>query len=116
MRCSEIAFDGGHVLAVVVLLLLAIFAAADAAVLLVHVGDDPNGAFWLELEELYKESGLHRDDNAGTVIEGACAQIPRIEMAADDHDLVRLLTSLQVSDDVITRRIGKRLRCERHVN
>src|SRR5438270_13174653 len=41
--------------------------------------------------------------------------MPRIEMAGNDHDLLRMLGALEVCDDVIAGHVRKLLRSEREV-
>ena len=45
--------------------------------------------------------GLHRDREASPIVDGAGSKVPGIQMTGDDHDLLGMLRSLQISDYVV---------------
>src|SRR5439155_10464782 len=47
--------------------------------------------------------GLQDDATAGAVVGGAGAEVPRVEVGADDYDLVRLLAPADLADRVVDR-------------
>ena len=47
-----------------------------------------------------QSGGAEGDGHAGTVIGGAGAQIPGIEMSADENDLVRTVRAFDLTDDI----------------
>ena len=64
------------------------FSAAQA-VFLVHPGDHPDGATRMQSQLPNEVDRFHRDRDPGAVVDRACPQVPRIEVAGDDHDLLR---------------------------
>ena len=56
---------------------------------------------------------LHRDRDARAVIDRAGPEVPGIEVAGNDHHLLRMFAAFQVADDIVARRIGQFLRRER---
>ena len=68
------------------------------------------------MELLQNLGGFHGDHYTGPVVDGAGAEIPRIEMAGNDHDLLRMFTALEVGDDVVAGDVGKLLRSEGEVD
>ena len=55
----------------------------------------------MNAELLKKMNGLHGDDDAGSVVDGSGAEVPRIEVAGNDDDLLGMLGALPVGDDVV---------------
>ena len=60
---------------------------------MVRLGLTPDG--------LERPGGLEHGHDAGAVVGGAGAQVPAIDVAADDHDLVGLLGAGDLGDRVV---------------
>src|SRR6185295_6771987 len=91
-------------------MLIAIAETAAAAVLLVVPQHDAHGAARPEIQLLHQPHRLPGDDAAATIVGGAGADVPRIQVAADDDDLLGPLASADLADDVRRRRVGLEVR------
>ena len=80
-----------------------------AAVLLVGPEHHAHGAPRPEAEPLHQPHGLPRRHRAASVVHRALPHVPRIDVAAHDDDLVRLLPSDHLGHHVARRRIGQGL-------
>jgi hypothetical protein len=71
-----------------------------------------------QVEALENFGSLHGDDDAGSVVDSAGAEVPGIEMSGDDDDLFGMLGTFEVGDDVVAGFVGKLLRseCEMHAD
>src|SRR5690348_4022107 len=83
---------------------IAIGVAARAAVFFVGPEDDAQGAPGTEPKLVDQVRGFQRGDDAGAIVLRAGADIPGIDVAADDDNFFRLLAADDFADDV--RRIG----------
>ncbi len=95
---------------------IAVGVGAAAAVLLIgpeHDADRPSGP---ETEPPHEPHRLPRGDHAAPVVHGSLAHVPRIEVTAKHHDLVRPLAAQQLRHHVTGGCVGKPpgLHPERH--
>ena len=90
------------------LMRVAIAVAATQPVFLVREEDDANGPPGLQTELLH-HPGLPGRDAAAAVVARARADVPRIEVPSDQHDLLRQLSAAQLADDVgrLAVRLGR---------
>ena len=94
MGGSGVALDGGDVVGEVVGEFGGVGAAAGASGFFVHPGDYAEGAGGAQVETLEDFGGLHGHDYAGSVVDGSGAEVPGVEMAGDDYDLLGVVVSL----------------------
>src|SRR5215472_12654280 len=61
---------------------------------------------------------FHGHADSGSIVDRSRAKIPGIKVSGDDHDLLRMLASLEVADDVVAGRVWKLLRseCQMHAH
>src|SRR5262245_58430177 len=109
MPRSQIALDCSNVIGQVVLPVLKIGRRTLQPGLLTHPGDDANRPLRFQVELLAQIGHLHRDSYSGSIIEGPCSQVPRIEMAGDNYDLVGKFASLEIGNHVMTLDVGQYL-------
>src|SRR5579883_197144 len=55
---------------------------------------------------------LQCDTDSRSIINGASAKIPGIEMARHDHDLLGMFAATQISDDIVSNGVRQSLRCK----
>ena len=91
------AGDLGHLL----LVRLDVGPRAVQALLLAREQDEADGPLGLDAHGLERPGGLEHGHDAGAVVGGAGAQVPAIDVAADDHDLVGLLGARDLGDGVV---------------
>ena len=102
MSGAGIALDGGDVVGNLRSVRLRIRLAAAATVFFVHPGDHAQRAARANMQSLQNLSSRHRDDHTRAIVNRAAPQVPGIEMAGDDDDLLRMLAPLQIGDYVVT--------------
>ena len=107
MGCAGIAFDGGDMVREVGGEFCGVGAAAGASGFFIHPGDDAEGAGGAQVQTLQNFGGLHGNDNASSVIDRASSEIPGIEMAGDDDDLLGMFGAFQVGNDVVAGFVRK---------
>src|SRR5580693_10673738 len=90
--------------------------ASGGSVFFVHPRDYAKSALGMQAELLAEICNLHGDGYACGVVNCTGAQIPRIEMSADDNDLLGMLGTFEVGNHVVTLRVGKSLRRENQVH
>ena len=73
---------------------------AAQSVLLVRPQHDAHRAPRTKPQLHHQPHGFPRDDASHAIVRRARADVPRIEMPAEQHDLVRLLASDDLADDV----------------
>ena len=93
-------------------MLLGVRGGAAQAVLFVGQQHDAHRPARPDAELLHQPQRLPRDDAADAVVGGAGADVPRVEMAAEQHDLVRLLAPADLADDVRRLDVGLVARLE----
>jgi hypothetical protein len=113
MGGAGVAFDGGYVAGEIVGVFGGVGFAAVASGFFVHPGDYAEGAGRAQVQALENFSGLHGYDYASSVVDGSGAQIPGIEVAGDDYDLLGVLGALEVGDYVVAGFVRKFLGSER---
>ena len=91
-------------------MLIAIAVAAAHAVLFVREQHHAHGALRADVQLLHQARRFPRHHAADAVVRRARARIPRIEVAADEHDLLGLLAALDLADDVEGFDVGIELR------
>ena len=62
-----------------------------------HHADGATGALWQAGDQF---GSRHGDGNAGTIINGARAQIPAVQVTADQDDFFRSLSTDDVENDI----------------
>src|SRR5207237_1433308 len=92
---------------------VAVGDASARAVLLVRKEHDADCATRTKAELFKQTHGLPRCDDASAVVLRALAHVPRINVAADDYDLVGLLSTFEFGDDV--GRLGVRKEVRAHL-
>ncbi len=65
---------------------------------------------------LQKFGRFHGDGDSGSVVDGAGAEVPGIEVAGDDDDLLGMFAAFQIGDHVIASGVGQFLRSEGEVH
>ena len=79
---------------------VAIRVAAAQAVLLVREQHHAHGPPRADIQLLHQPRGFPRHDAPHAIVRRAGADVPRIEVAADEHDLVRQLAPANLADHV----------------
>ena len=102
---ARVGLERGHVR--LALVTVAIGGPALQAVLLVREEDDAHGAPRAQAQRLQEAHRLPRDDTAAGVVHRPGAHVPRVDVAADDHDLLGQLAALPLGDHVRGRRVRK---------
>jgi hypothetical protein len=64
------------------------------------------------MQALENFSGGHGDDNTGAVVDSAATEVPGIEVAGNDDDLLGMVATLEIGDDVVASDVGKSLGSE----
>ena len=95
---------------------LGIADPAAQPVLLVGPRHEADRSTRLDAEPLHETQHLPRGHDTARIIHRALAHVPRINVAAEHDDLVRLLSALEVGDDVARRRIGEQLRAHHELD
>ncbi len=85
-------------------------------VLLAGEEDDADGPPRHEPRVAQQAQRFHDRDASRAVVGRALAHVPRIDVRAEQHDLVRKLSPAQLADDVGARRIRQRARAERELD
>ena len=116
MRGAGVALDGGDVVREVVGVFGSVGSAAGASGFFVHPGDHAQGAGGAQVKALENFRGLHGHDHAGSVIDGSGAEVPGIQMAGDDDDLLGMLGAFEVGDDVVAGFVRELLRSQREMH
>ena len=116
MSGAKVALNRGKMVLDFVLVRRGISDTAGIAELLIHPGNHANGPLGMQAKLLDQLRGLHGHHDAGRIVNGAGAQVPRIEMAGDDHDLFRMLAAFQVADHVERLDVSKLLRSQHQVH
>ncbi len=111
---AAVGLDRGHVSFDRPCLRLHVRSSAPQAVLLVHEHHGPDGSLRLEPDALEEIQRLDRLHAAPAVVVSAMPLVPRIEVSAHNHDLVRLLRADEFTQDVPRRRIRERAGRETH--
>ena len=112
---AEVALDGADVVGEVVFVVGHVLGRTFGAFFFAHPGDAADGAFGVDAELLEEMNDLHGDDHAGAVVDCAGAEVPGVEMAGNDDNLLGVLGSLPVGDDIVAVGIGEGLRGEGEV-
>jgi len=60
--------------------------------------------------------GLHGNGDAGSIVDGAGAEVPRIKMPRNDNDLLGMVRTLDIGDNVIPGFVRQLLGSEREVH
>ena len=83
---------------------------AGQPVLLVREQHDTHGTPRPEVQRLHQPQGLPRHHASAAVVGRSGADVPRIEVAADDDDFFRALAAANLGDDVRGVRVGEKPR------
>src|SRR5947209_11957147 len=116
MSGTKVALNCGDVISDFTRMLSGVSPAASRSVLLIHPRYEANRATRAQAKLLEKLRGLHGYDYARSVVNRARAQVPRMQMARNYYDLLRVLAAFQVRYDVVAFGIWKLLRrqCQVH--
>ena len=68
-----------------------------------------NGPFRVEIQPLEQFGGFHSDGNACTIVDRASAEIPRVQVTGNDHNLLGILQALEVPNDVVALHRGSEM-------
>src|SRR5580704_826994 len=110
MRRAGVAFDGGNVVGELGGIFGGVGPGPGTPCFFIHPCDDAKGTRGTEVKALEKFTSLHGNDDAGSVVDRARAEIPGIEMSGHYDDLFRMLGAFEVRDDVIAGFVGQLLR------
>src|SRR5713226_1879428 len=110
MAGAEIAFDGCDMIHEIGFVFFSIGSAAHESILFVHPCDHTDGSPRSESQPVDQLSDLHRDCDARTVINRACAEVPRVQMTRNSDDLLGMLGALYVRNDIVALNVRQRLR------
>src|ERR1700680_2838857 len=116
MRGSTVAFDGRDVPWQLVRMDLSVGVASRSSRLFVHPGDNPDCPLRAQVKHLKKFRRLHGNDHARAIVDRTGAEIPRVEMSGDHHDLLRMFAALQIGDHVVACTVGQLLWSEREMH
>src|ERR1700724_2649843 len=116
MRGSTVAFDGGDVPWKLVRMDLCVGVASRSPSLFVHPGDNPDCPLRAQVKHLKKFRRFHGNDHASAIVDGTGAEIPRVEMSGDHHDLLWMFAALQIGDHIVAGNVGQLLWSEREVH
>ena len=70
----------------------------------------------MQAELLAEICDLHGDNYSRAIIDRAGAEIPRIEMAGNNDDLLGMFGAFEIGDDVVAGDLRKRLRSENEMH
>src|SRR5690606_40290092 len=98
---AEVAFGHDRVAGDLVGMRPGIGEAAMQALLLVGEGDHADAARWALRERGDQPGRSHGDADAGGVVDRAGALVPGVQVAADQHDLVRPAAAGDLADHVL---------------
>ena len=107
---AAVGLQHHHVLAELGAMLIAVGEPAAAAVLLVGPQHDAHRPPRTQVQLLHDPQRLPRHHAAAAIVGRAGADVPRVEVAADDDDFVRLLASADLADDVGRLGVGLEVR------
>jgi len=116
MPRAQIALDGGEVVRGFVLVGGRVAETAGDAELLVHPGDYANRSLRMQPELFDQLRRLHGHHHARRVINRPGTQVPRVEMAGDDHHLLGMLAALEIGDHVVRFLVFQLLRREHQMH
>src|SRR5208282_1309805 len=112
MGSAGVALDGGDVVGEVGRVFDGVGLAARASGFFVYPGDDPEGSSGAKMKALEDFGSLHGDDDARSIVDCPGSEVPGIEMSGDDDDLLRMLGTFQVRNDVVAGFVGELLRSQ----
>ena len=107
---AEVGLEHHHVLVELGAVLFAVRLAAAPAVLLVGPQHEADGPPRPQPQLLHDPQRFPRHDASAAVVARAGADVPRIEVSADDHDFVGPLAAAKLADDVRGQRFGLEVR------
>ncbi len=97
-------------------IVFAVGLVTASAVFFVHPGNDAQRAPRAETQAPQNFRSLHRHHHTCAVVDCTLAKVPGIEMPADNDNLLGMLASLQIGDDVVAGDVGQSLRREDKVH
>ena len=103
---ARVRLDREHVVRGLVRVFGAVGRGAVHAVLFVRPQHQPHGAARPDAELLHEAQRLPRHDAAGAVVRSTGAHVPRVEVAADEHHLLRPLAADDLADHVRRRHLA----------
>src|ERR1019366_6048970 len=109
-------FDGRYMVLDLTADKLAVSHAAPPAVLLVDPESDADGAPRFETEFLHEGHGLEAGDDGSAIVLRALADVPGIEVAAQDDHFLGMLPAGDLADDVAAIGVGGHLRAHLQVD
>src|SRR5260370_13801275 len=116
MRGPGVTFDRGDMMGEFRGVIFGICLAPRSSSLFVHPGNDAQGALGAQVQFLKNLGRLHGNHDTRAVVDGASAQVPRIEMPGDYYQLLRMFAALKVANYVVAGLVGEFLRRQRKVH
>ena len=107
---AAVGFQHHHVIGELGEVLVAVRLAAAPAVLLVGPQHDADGAPRAEVQLLHQPQRFPRRDAPAAIVGRPRADVPRIEVPADDDHFVRQLAAADLADDVRGVGVGEEAR------
>ena len=86
---------------------LGILHGSAYAIFLIRPQHDAHGALWPQAKLEHQPRSLPRGEATAAVVHRPLANIPRVDVAADDDDLLRLLRSGNLRNDVVRNAVGQ---------
>ena len=84
-----------------------IFFPASDSVFFIHEKHYPNGSLWLDVEVAEYSKQFHRLHATGAVIVRALTVVPRIEVTANNDDLIRKFAAFDFGNYIMRWFIGE---------
>src|SRR5271169_4680836 len=91
---AEIKFDSRNVVWQFGLVVLCVGATASNTVFFIHPGNEPNRSCRSRIYLFDDAEYVHRNANPRSVVDCARSQVPRIQVARYDHNLLWMLRAL----------------------
>ena len=97
---AGVTFEGRHVPVQFLRVCLGVGPSPEAAQLLGLVEHQPYRAPWAQIQRQQQPRRAHGDGAASPVVVGAGAGVPRVEVSAQQDDLIRQLAPADIGHDV----------------
>src|SRR5437660_10366571 len=69
----------------------------------------------MQVEPVQQLSRLHSDHDAGAIVNRSGAQVPRIQVAGDDHNLLGMLGAFEIGNNVVALGFWALMRSQREM-
>ena len=87
---------------------------SPVAVLLIHEQHGPDGAPRPQVQLVEQPERFHGDGHSGAVVDGSGPQVPRVQVASNDHHFLRTRSPANLRQDVGRLRIRQELTGQGH--